>query len=189
MSISNTFAALPMRELIANPFKAACQSQVLLADEFINYVEMLAYNEDGSTKLLEFKLDQPVKDGTTGKVNTMPINVKAPLLGLVPIPSLLIDKVSVDFTMEVKTSSSTDKTTEKKASVGVKGSYWGWSVDFQASVSSSENRKRSSDQSATYTVNVTASQQPPAEGMSKLMDIMASCISPIEGGGQSASAS
>ena len=187
MSIASSFSSLPMRELIANPFKAACESQVLLADEFLNYVDLLGFNDDGSTRILEFKLDQSVTDGTTGAVSTMPINVKAPLLGLVPIPSLLIAEVTVDFTMEVKTSDTTTTNNSREASLAVSGSVFGASVAFKASVKSSEERTRSSDQSATYTVNVKATQQPPAEGMSKLMDIIASCITPIQGGAQTAS--
>ena len=187
MSIASSFSSLPIRELIANPFKAACQSQVLLADEFLNYVDMLAFEDDGSTKILDFKLDQTVKDGTTGEVTVMPITVRAPILGLVPIPSLLIDSITVDFTMSVTTSDSRTNTSSREASLAVSGSWWGASVAFKGSVKSSEERTRSTDQTATYTVNVAASQQPPAEGMSKLMDIIASCITPIEGGAQTAS--
>ena len=188
MSVASSFASLPMRELIANPFKAACESQILLADEFIKYVDLLAFNDDGTTRILEFKLDQTVTDGTTGKVSVMPIQVRAPLIGLVSIPSLLIDSINVEFTMEVKTSDTTTTSSSREASLGVSGSIWGFSVAFKASCKSSEERTRSSDQSATYKVVVNGSQQPPAEGMSKLMDIIASCITPIQGGAQTATA-
>lgn len=187
MALASSFSSLPIRELIANPFKAACESQVLLADEFLNYVDMLAFDDDGNTRILEFKLDQSVTDGTTGAVSTMPINVRAPLLGLVPIPSLLINNITVDFNMEVKTSDTTTTLNSREASLAVSGSFWGASVAFKGSVKSSEERTRSSDQSATYTIHVEANQQEPAEGMSKLMDIIASCITPIQGGAQTAS--
>ena len=187
MSLASSFSSLPIRELIANPFKAACQSQILLADEFINYVDLLGFNDDGSTRILEFKLDQSVVNGTTGAVSTMPINVKAPLLGLVPVPALLINNITVDFTMEVKTSDSSSSTREREAAINVKGGWGPVSVDFTGSVKSSEERTRSSDQSATYTIHVEANQQEPSEGMSKLMDIIASVITPIQGGAQSAS--
>ncbi|MFQ9476332.1 DUF2589 domain-containing protein, partial [Barnesiella intestinihominis] len=38
---------------------------------------------------------------------------------------------------------------------------------------------RMTNQTAKYQIHVTASQQPQTEGLSKLMDIMASCIEPI----------
>ncbi len=176
--ISSQFASIPISQLIANPIKGACESQKILAYEFIDYVEMLAFNDDGSTRLLQFNLDQTVTDSISGQVKTMPIKVKAPLLGLVPIPSLLIDEVTVNFTMDITTSAE-DKS-KQEASVEVKGGYFGVSVTAKASASRESTRK--TDQTAKYEVNVKAVQQPPAEGMNKLMDVMASCITPIPAG-------
>ena len=45
--------------------------------------------------LLKFELERPVQTPTSVTTNT--INVQAPFLGLVPIPSLLIDSVNIDF--------------------------------------------------------------------------------------------
>lgn len=39
-------------------------------------------------------------------MTTMSQSVKAPFIGLVPIPSLLIDRVDVDFQMEVTDTSN-----------------------------------------------------------------------------------
>ena len=59
---------------------------------------------------MKFKLNRPVvEDGVVGRVIEQ--TVEAPFIGLVPIPSLLIDRIDVDFQKEV-----TDTNTEKSSS-------------------------------------------------------------------------
>ena len=64
--IKSAFSSLPIRELIANPFVAACESQTLLANEYISYVERLAYEDGffsgGDTRLLKLDLERPTTD-------------------------------------------------------------------------------------------------------------------------------
>ena len=107
-------------------------------------------------------------------------HVKAPFLGLVPIPSLLIDDVDVNFQMEV-TDASTSKTLENAdLSTNVTSKWYGTSVSVQGKVGTSRENTRSTDQTAKYQVSVSASQQQQTEGLSKLMEIMASCIEPLD---------
>ena len=187
--VASTFSSLPIRELIANPFVAACESQTLLVNEYISYVERLAYEDDAlTTRILTLDLERPTTDSQTGAINTQSVQVNAPLLALVPIPSLMITTVSVKFNMSVSTSESTTSTSESERNLSLSGSFFGIRASFSGSVKSSEERTRSSDQSATYEVHVEATQQEPVEGMSKLMDILSSTITPIPGGIKSASA-
>lgn len=179
-NVSDAFRSLPMEALIGEPFKAACTSNQLLAAAMLDFINDVAYEDKGKTRLLTFNLDQPITDAATGQLSTMPIKVNAPFIGMVPIPSLLIDDVTVDFTMTV--SSSEQDTTTTKFGSSVTGGFWGWKV--QASLSVENTHMRQSNQSATYTVHVEAKQQQQTEGLSKLMDIMANCIAPMSGGSQ-----
>jgi hypothetical protein len=180
-NVSDAFRSLPMKDLIGQPFSAACSANILLATAMYDYVIKVAYEKGDesakTTKVLEFKLDQPYTN-PEGVISTLPIDVKAPFLGLVPIPSLLIDNVTVDFTMKV---AATEQDTTKvgiDTNFGMTGKSW----NFSGSVSASNERIRTSNQEATYVVHVAANQQPQTEGLSKLMDIMASCIAPMGGG-------
>jgi len=80
---------------------------------------------------------------------------------------LLIDRVDFDFQMEVTETNSEKSTSSADVSTNI-----------QPNGSSRENT-RSTNQTAKYQVHVSASQQRQTEGLSKLMDIMASCIEPI----------
>ena len=115
-------------------------------------------------------------------ITTSTIEVQVPFLGLVPIPTLLIESVDVDFQMEV-TSTTTSKDTlssELLTKAGYKGLFSRVSVEVQGKVSSTRENTRSTNQTAKYQVHVSARQQRPTEGMSKLMDILASCTAPLK---------
>lgn len=183
MSIANQFRGLPIEELIGGPLSAACKAQYDLASCMVTFIHEIGFKEADSdqyvTKCLEFDLERPVDDGT-GEITAQTVSIKAPLLGLVPIPALLIESVDINFTMEVKSSTESKSSREAKAEVEAKGG-WGWgSVKFTGSVATKSENTRSTDNSAKYDIVVVAKQQPPQEGMSKLMDLLASAVEPIK---------
>lgn len=105
-----------MRDLIGGPLIAAAEAQEKLASTAWDYYQRIAYETDengnptNKTRTLDFELERPVvQDGVVGE--TAKQTVKAPFIGLVPIPSLLIDRVDVDFQMEVTDTNSVKNTT------------------------------------------------------------------------------
>lgn len=182
--IADNFKGLPMRELIGGPLFAAAEAQEKLASIAWDYYQKIAYdtNADGTpdttkTRLLKFQLERPViEDGVT---STQKVNVQAPFIGLVPIPSLLVERIDVDFQMEVTETNQTTDNSSAEASTNISSKWFGVNVGISGKVSSSRENTRSTNQTAKYQVHVTASQQPQTEGLSKLMDVMASCIEPI----------
>ena len=104
-NVTDKFKGLPMRELIAAPLIAAAEAQQELAATAWNFYKQIAFDDDGKTaRVLEFDIKRPIQQD--GVMTTMPQSVKAPFIGLVPIPSLLIDRVDVDFQMEVTDTSN-----------------------------------------------------------------------------------
>lgn len=183
--ITDNFKGLPMRELIGAPLFAAAEAQEKLASVAWDYYQRIAYDTDGKTRLLTFDLERPVVEGGVVAKDPQKLNVKAPFIGLVPIPSLLIDHVDVDFQMEVTdTNTSTDKI-DTSVDTNVSSKWFGVNVSVAGKVSSSRENTRSTNQTAKYQVHVSASQQPQTEGLSKLMDVMATCIEPIPTDGSS----
>lgn len=177
-AVVQQFKGIPMGELIGGPLRAACDAQLDLADAFFTYVNKLAFDDGGKTRLLELDVNQPVD--TPNGTEIIPTHVQAPLLGLVPVPALLVENVDVSFQMEVTSSEQTkaaqDNTLDTNVNANFRIPFCGsGSVSIQGKVSSSRENTRSTNQTAKYQVSVNARQQPPTEGMSKLMDIMASC--------------
>lgn len=107
--------------------------------------------------------------------------VEAPFIGLVPIPSLLIDRVDIDFQMEVTDTNTEKSSVNTDTSTNLSAKWFTVKAEISGKVSTSRENIRSTNQTAKYQVYVTASQQRQTEGLSKLMDIMASCIESIPG--------
>lgn len=177
-NVTDKFKGLPMRELIAAPLIAAAEAQQELAATAWNFYQQIAFEEDGKkARILEFNIDRPIQQ--EGKMETMPQSVKAPFIGLVPIPALLIDRVDVDFQMEVTDTSNVKSNTNAEVAAKVSGKGWLISAEISGKVTTARENTRMTNQTAKYQIHVSASQQPQTEGLSKLMDIMASCIEPI----------
>ena len=177
-NVTDKFKGLPMRELIAAPLIAAAEAQQELAATAWNFYKQIAFDDDGKTaRVLEFDIKRPIQQD--GVMTTMPQSVKAPFIGLVPIPSLLIDRVDVDFQMEVTDTSNVKSTINAKVETKVSGKSWLISAEISDKVTTARENTRMTNQTAKYQIHVSASQQPQTEGLSKLMDIMASCIEPI----------
>lgn len=154
------------------------EAQQQLAVSTLDYHNKIAFTEVGKTRCLEFDLERPVQ--TPGSIGKQDIHVKAPFIGMVPVPSLLIDNVNINFQMEVTDASISKNTKSTDLSTDVTAKWFGASVSVQGKVGTSRENTRSSNQTEKYQVLVSASQQPPTEGLSNLMDIMASCVEPLE---------
>lgn len=179
-SAGSKFSGLPIAELIAAPLTAACDSQKKLAQSAFEFMTEIGFNQ-GVPRMLEFTLQRPVEGSTTPQN----IQVKAPFLGLVPLPSLLIDDVQIDFQMEVTTTETSKENSSSEGSTNVNsnfkfGCFASGSVSVSGKVSSSRENTRSTNQTAKYQIHISARQQHQTEGLSRLMDIMASCIEPVK---------
>lgn len=187
-SVAENFKGLPMRELIAAPLIAAAEAQQELASTAWDFYQRIAFEKkegeqgNAKTRILEFEVNRPIEQN--GTVTTMKQKVQAPFIGLVPIPSLLIDRVDVDFQMEVTTTETNKSNMSSDVSTNI-SSGWFVKAEISGKVSTSRENTRSTNQTAKYQVHVSASQQQQTEGLSKLMDIMASCIEPISAKEQS----
>lgn len=180
-SVSDSFKGLPMRDLIGGPLIAAAEAQQNLASIAWDFYQKIAFEADGEnkgkTRIVNFTLNRPIE--VDGEMKMTPQKIEAPFIGLVPIPSLLIDRIDVDFQMEV-TDTNVEKTnTSSEVSSKISGGWWVTKAEISGKVSSARENTRTTNQTAKYQVHVTASQQPQTEGLSKLMDIMASCIEPV----------
>lgn len=175
--VAQKFVGLPMSELIAGPLIAACESQMKLAEASYEYMMKIGFDDSGNTRLIEFDLDRPAE--TIGGYQSVKTHVQAPFLGLVPIPSLLVDTVNIEFQMEVSATETAKATTNNEVSTNTQAKYGflglGGSTTVSGKVTSARENTRSTNQSAKYQVRVNARQMAPSEGLARLMDILASC--------------
>ena len=188
MAIADQFAGLPIEDLIVAPLTGMAKGQAKLNDVTWKYISEVAFVKNEKTKKIEArKLDVEMQrvmtDQTTGEQSVQKLKSSVPMLPLVPLPSLAITKADINFTMEVKQSTSETASTDTEASVeaSATGGFWGmkYSVKVAGRVATHKENTRSTDNSAKYEVAVHAEQLPPTEGMLKLSDYLTEMLEPI----------
>jgi hypothetical protein len=188
MAIADQFAGLPIEDLIVAPLTGMAKGQAKLNDVTWKYISEVAFVKNEKTKKIEArKLDVEMQrvmtDQATGEQSVQKLQSSVPMLPLVPLPSLAITKADINFTMEVKQSTSETASTDTEASVeaSATGGFWGmkYSVKVAGKVATHKENTRSTDNSAKYEVAVHAEQLPPTEGMLKLSDYLTEMLEPI----------
>lgn len=177
---------LPIHELIGNPLRASIKAQQDVSLSMINYIKEIGI-DGNKARTLDFNISRPVVNGNTMEVKTIPVS--APLLGLVPLPSLLIETLSIEFTAAITDYVERSKGTGPKPLEQQKESGEQSETPLQESekpsiemygrvISYSENMRKTNS-SATYTIKIEAKQQEPTEGWSKIIDMLASASEPL----------
>ena len=137
---------------------------------------------------MEFDYDAPVESkAADGTITTTIENrkMKVPLLSIIQTPNLGVKRATVDFDMEVKSSTQDTSSVNTKTDLSVKYDNW-WSpvkVNLNASVSNKSENIRKTDNSAKYTVHVEARDDGAPEGLMKVLDILGAAIQPVPAGG------
>lgn len=162
----------PLDALVSAPLLAAARANMSLAQGMVEFIYQVGYQGGappaaGSTtpnaNLITFNLTRPYTDPSTGAMSTQTIQVNVPVLGLVNIPALLVTSASVNFSLSVD-----------KVSVSNSGN-----VTLSGNVAAPTSNTRPTDNSGKYSFALTAEQQPSTEGMSQMMDVLASTVVPI----------
>ncbi len=178
-NVANQLRSLPMKELIGAPFRATMESQIALAESTYEFIKLIGFDDEGELKTIDF--DVPIAEKLEdGVVTYAKETVKAPLLSLLPIPSLMIDKVTVDFQLEVKTtienankynSNQEDKMKKLKLFSLKK-------TEMLGKISESKENTRKTSMGAKYQFRVEANMQDKPEGLQKMLDLIISRMTP-----------
>ena len=192
------FQGLPISELIVDPLVSAAKGQKKLAGVTLDFVSQIGFEPDPDdpkktrTKTVDVEVERLVK----GKTTPLKQMVKMPLLTMVTIPNLSISDGKVHFDMEVKSHSQNTETHDDKEEnqsgsevhASVSGHFWG--IGFQAggshhnshtgTVTTHSENTRSTDFSARYSIDVEATQNPPAEGLARFTQMLASTLEPVD---------
>ncbi|MGN0729933.1 DUF2589 domain-containing protein [Treponema sp.] len=179
--IAEMMGGLPMDTLIAAPLTSVVDAQRGLAEVMVDYVNQVGYDKPGESsaaRMLKFEIDKPVISEES--VTTTKMTLQAPMLGLLPMPSLLVDHVTIDFQMEVSATETEKQNTDAEASMNVSGGCRWVKATVSGKVSTAKENTRSTNQTAKYQVHVEAKQQPQTECLAKLMDMFASCTEPVK---------
>lgn len=197
-SIAQQFTGLPMGDLIGGPLMAVAEANGNMAKSQTVFILDTCFNSTGTAPnvtlepiMITMELKRNVLSfDPDGKpiTNAVDTKINLPLLTILPINSLGVDSATVNFEMEVKSSSSEDikeashSNTSASATLTGKAGWGPFSVSISGTVSYSSEDSRSHDthyensNSAKYTVNVHAGQLPMPKGVNVIIDAFAKSI-------------
>lgn len=202
LSMAQQFSGLPMESLIGGPLNAAAKANSAMALSQTKFMLETCFQKDGTDEQVSYKpimiqmtLTRGVitqKEDGTVEIKPLSTQFDLPLLTIMPLNSLAVDTVTVDFEMEVKSSFSEDDNKEKETELSGSASFetkLGWgplsvSVKGNASYSSRDSETHNThyekSNSAKYTVNVHAGQLPLPKGVNTIIEAFSKAIEPIQ---------
>ena len=201
VSMAQAFSGLPMDSLIGGPLNAAAEANQQMGLAQINFLMQTCFTKTSSGKggaetytpvMVTTSVTRNVIDTTTNTTKNITATIELPLFSLLPINTLGVTSVGVDFTMNVSSSYSNDKKSSTSVTAKANASY-SETVDLfftkttiKGNVSVDTQYKNSNDShyqkknSATYKVTVAAGQLPLPPGVTTLITAFADNITPIQ---------
>ncbi|MVT09593.1 DUF2589 domain-containing protein [Chitinophaga sp. ysch24] len=161
--------------MIGGPLQAAVDAQVASSMATVNFINAVGFvEEDGKKTLVMVDFTHERNDvSDTGSAINKKVYVKVPLLAMLPIPSLRIEHVIIDFNAKLNSVESSTVSDALGVSAEVKG---GWGpVSFK--VSASYQRKSVTGievkKEFALNVNVKAVQDEMPGGLEKILGMLA----------------
>ncbi len=193
VDMSSQFRGLPIADLIGAPLKAACDAQKQLAKSIATFIEEVGFlppprnkTDPQLARQVSFNMTRPNRQAD-GSIKQERVGLSVPVLSIVPIPNLQVSSLTVDFEMTVQSQFSNTDKNQQAASIDAEVSGGGpfglgvhYDVKVHGEVAHQHEQTRSGDSSAKYRFHVEAKQQPPPEGLMKVLDILNTACAPTE---------
>ncbi len=205
VSMAQQFTGLPMDDLIGGPLTAAAKANSMMAMTQTKFMldTCFSLGDDGNYTPLMITMQltrgvltpgEPSETEKEADPKIIPVTTKfdLPLLTIIPLNSLGVDNVDVEFDMEVKSSYSEDTSSKTESKLAAEATLAGklryglisasikGSVSYDLTKSSSKDTHYEKSNSAHYSIKVHAGQLPLPSGVTTILDAFAKSIQPIE---------
>lgn len=188
LSQGKELAALDFANIIGGPLQAVITAQASAAALTTKFIQDTAFEQSssgtsGSTgpqklKVVEFDFGQLTQTTNTGTADGL--TIKVPLLTMLPIPFMRVDSMTIDFNVNLHSTSSSKLTNEASASTSVSENenLEFESTSFQASVTDKNTYQNDQAIDDTYSLRVTvhAVQDQMPGGMQNVLNIFTNVI-------------
>ena len=207
VSMAQQFTGLPMDALIGAPLLAAANANHQMALTQIEFLMSTCFKKVKTGDVDQYEPimiqmvltrgviipgDPNATPPTQPSISYVKSIIGLPLLTILPLNSLAVDNVSVNFVMEVSSSYTEEHSVASQETNKAEGSFDAkigallWNVSLKGSVSHDQSRTTSDSShyekknSATYTVDVHAGQLPLPPGVGVIIQAYSNNVSPIE---------
>lgn len=169
------FQSLPIGTMFAAPLMAAIDCHTAACAKVADFIDRVGFNADKTVRMVRFAYKETTVDAQ-GKPTVLDRVADVPFLAMVPLPSLGVKSVGVDFDLQVDTSDTRMTSTEASASVAASiGIAW-YKVEFKGSVTHKSEQTRKTDTRAKYTVHLEVDRQEPPEALMRVVDAITQAV-------------
>jgi hypothetical protein len=105
MALADQFTEMDIKDLIGGPPPALPGPSVHPSQGMENFINIVGFDENKKPMTVDLCYEEKIHN-EDGSDSTQKLNIKTPLIAMVPIPNLQIDAVSINFDMKVKEASS-----------------------------------------------------------------------------------
>lgn len=201
VSMAQQFSGLPMDSLIGGPLNAAAKANAAMALTQTSFMLDTCFSKKDnegykpimiSMILTRSVITEPDDKTQPPTITSFDTKFDLPMLTIIPLNSLAVQTVDINFEMEVKSSYAEDTSDAKskelkgESSFEAKVGFGPFSATIKGSVSYDQKESSTHDthyqksNSAKYTVNVHAGQLPLPQGVTTIIDAFSKSIEPIQ---------
>lgn len=169
---------IDFRKMIGGPLQAVVDAQTASAMATVDFITKVGFDSSDASKprqlvMVDFTHSRAEvnPDGTAGTPKT--VAIKVPLLAMLPVPSLRIEHVVIDFNVKLNSVQSS-KTSDALGVAATVGGGFG-PVNFKVSASYQRKTATSVEIKKEYSlnVNVKAVQDEMPAGLERLLNLLA----------------
>lgn len=175
--------SLPLHDIIGASMNALVQAEVQSARTTMEFIERVGFTPGGSPtaengeigqlRMVEFSYMKPDENGVPAE-----FVVRMPLLAILPIPGIRINRASLSFSAKISDVYS-ENTSSTQTGETVDSPTWltPETMQFRGSLASSSNTSNTTESSFDLNFNLEIEAVPPTPGMQKLLNLMDQAIS------------
>jgi len=189
--LASQFSGLPMKALIGAPLKAATDANAMISRAQTEFLLATCFkrtpNADGKLRpiMVKFQMERNVlnNDGSLSKTPLL-MDISVPLMSLIPINSLAIETLKINFAMEVKSSkeysrNSSSTTENDKKDNKQHSSGHNFETELHGTLAQQDKISGKTGAGANYEVTLTAGQLPLPVGVTAILDIFTKNLAPL----------
>lgn len=186
-------AELNIESIISAPLVATSKANVMMLTGQAQFLLDYCFTKESGSNLrqpimIEMLLSQPVVDHTKeptdpGYISINKMAFQVPLLCLLPLNSLAIDKVNVDFDLEITSVGSYSYNSEVNSDVQLverKAVLNGRIAPAKQDFKKNSGEQYDSTLSSRLNVNIRAGRLPLPKGVLAILDLYTKSIQPIQ---------
>jgi len=172
LNVGNQLSSLDFGKMIGGPVAAVVEAQGKAAMKSLEFIKATGFETNGQTKMQQFTYD--VQDNSdVNDIKRVTRKMRVPLLTLIPIPFLLVNRCVVTFNAKID-KMYTDETETTYTKTQTHMTRWLWWSSYSTSIVEQKKKVDKTATNTTYTLMVRLSmvQDQMPGGMSKVLDIL-----------------